>query len=128
MVARDLYEAYALNDIPKEGYIVSGYFNCTDNHIIYKIFTYSDLKSINNKDGVITITADKVIIETYDAYSKKKIDKSTAETGACQVICRRKTDVRRRNAFIDCKSESAGKGEQNQADQQQAKGKPDVKG
>ena len=80
MVARDLYEAYALNDIPKEGYIVSGYFNCTDNHIIYKIFTYLGFKSINNKDGVITITADKVIIETYDAYSKKKIDKSTAET------------------------------------------------
>ena len=80
MVARDLYEAYALNDIPEEGYIVSGCFNCDDNHIIYKIFTYYDLKSINNKDGVITITADKVIIETYDADSKKKIDKSTAET------------------------------------------------
>ena len=79
MVARDLYEAYALNDIPKDGYIVSGYFNCTDSHIIYKVFTYYGLKNINNKDGVITFTAEKAIIETFDAYSKKKIDKSTSE-------------------------------------------------
>ena len=80
MVARDLYEAYALDDIPEEGYIVSGYFNCNDSHIIYKIFTYSGLKSVNNTDGVITFNAEKVIIETYDAYSRKKIDKSTAES------------------------------------------------
>ncbi len=80
MVARDIYEAYALNEIPKEGYIVSGYFNCNDNHIIYKIFTYNGLKSINNNDGVIIFNADSIIIETYDAYSKKKIEKSTQET------------------------------------------------
>ena len=80
MTARDLYEAYALNDIPKDGYIVSGYFNCTDNHIIYKIFTYYGLENVNINDGVIIIKAGKVIIETYDAYSEKKVDKSTAET------------------------------------------------